>query len=422
VNPIVLLAPPITVTNTDDAGPGSLRQAIIDAPTGSVIQFDPAIAGQTIVLTSGQLDINTALTIEGPVSAGMTISGGLNSRVFYVTHPGDLALRNLSLVNGNSVSQVTAAGGALYVSDAAKASLDHVLLANNQAVDGGAIYILDGADVTILNSTVSGNSASRRGGGIFSDGDVLTIRNTTIANNAAVDEGGGIVLPNEPVAYVRNTIIANNTGSSANCWVQDPAYFVQSGRNLSNDHSCGSDPSMLIADPVLGPLANNGGPTMTHALLSGSPAIDGGSACTETTDQRYVARNQGVTCDIGAFEFNDFGVVTITLGPNVAVNTKTGVATLTGTMRCSRPAAITLDVAMSQTQRITGRFTTVVQAAGQVGVPACGVTASSWSVALPPATGKFAAGEATGTATTSNTPSDFLQSSVTSVLKLFPVK
>lgn len=418
VDPIVLLAPPITVTNTDDAGQGSLRQAIIDAPTGSVIQFDPAIAGQTIVLTSGQLDITTALTIEGP-AAGITISGGLQSRVFSVNTLGDLTLRTLTIVDGNSIPK---AGGALFIDDDGSASLDHVLLANNQAEVGGAIYVADKGHLALVNSTVSGNTAVAGGGGIFSEA-VLTIRNSTITNNTAGDVGGGIVLPDGGhTAIVRNTIIANNVGTSANCEVRDPTLFATSGKNLSSDGTCGSDPTMIIANPVLGPLADNGGPTKTHALLSGSPAIDGGSACTESTDQRYVARNQGVTCDIGAFEFTDFGVVTITLGPNVAINAKTGVATLTGTVRCSRPAAITLDVAMSQTQRITGRFTTIVQAGGQASVSTCAASASSWSVTLTPQTGKFAPGEATGTATTANTPNDFLQSNVTSVLRLFQVK
>jgi hypothetical protein len=91
--PNALVAPVITVTNTDDAGAGSLRQAIIDAPAGAIIQFDAAIAGQTIVLSTGDLDVDKLLTIEGPVPSGMTISGGLSFRGFTVTVTGDLLLR-----------------------------------------------------------------------------------------------------------------------------------------------------------------------------------------------------------------------------------------------------------------------------------------------------------------------------------------
>ena len=92
---------------------------------------------------------------------------------------------------------------------------------------------------------------------------------------------------------------------------------------------------MVIANPKLGPIASNGGPTKTLALSVGSPAIDGGTACSEDTDQRYVARPQGVTCDIGAFELDRLATVTLTIAPNVAVNAKTGVATVTGTATCS---------------------------------------------------------------------------------------
>ena len=78
-----LLAPPVvTVMNTDDAGAGSLRQAITDAPDGATIHFDLGVAGQTIVLTTGELAIAKTLTIEGPVPAGMTISGNLSSGCF----------------------------------------------------------------------------------------------------------------------------------------------------------------------------------------------------------------------------------------------------------------------------------------------------------------------------------------------------
>ncbi len=82
--PLFAVGPTISVTNTDDAGAGSLRQAIIDAPEGATIRFDAGIAGQTVVLSTGNLHITKALTIEGPVPAGMTFSVGLCSRVFLV--------------------------------------------------------------------------------------------------------------------------------------------------------------------------------------------------------------------------------------------------------------------------------------------------------------------------------------------------
>jgi hypothetical protein len=102
------------------------------------------------------------------------------------------------------------------------------------------------------------------------------------------------------------------------------------GANLSNDASCGTGAGMIVLPVGIGDLADNGGPTKTHALLLGSPAIDAGTSCTEATDQRRVARNQGSSCDIGAFEFTDFATLTVTMDPNIAVNAKTGAATVTG--------------------------------------------------------------------------------------------
>ena len=100
----LLAAAVVTVTNTDDSGPGSLRQAITDAPDSSTIRFDASIAGKTIVVTSGFMPIAKSLTIEGPLPAGITISGNLSSRVFRVEQNTTVVLRNLSIVNGRFVS------------------------------------------------------------------------------------------------------------------------------------------------------------------------------------------------------------------------------------------------------------------------------------------------------------------------------
>jgi hypothetical protein len=420
--PHALLAPVVTVTNTDDDGPGSLRQAISIAPAGAVIQFDAAIAGRTIVLSSGQLLIAQALTIEGPVPAGMTISGGLSSRVFRVNVSGDVIFRNLAIVNGYDPAPGEG-GGAIAL--LGTALLDHVLVANNQTENnGGGISVLSSGRLTLVNSTVSGNFGFSVGG-IYSNG-TATIWNSTIANNLSAPGFGGGIFADGRV-YLRNSIIANNGDNDdatvdANCRPGTNGLFLYSGTNLSNDDSCGSAANTVIANPLLAPLADNGGPTKTHALGESSPAIDAGTLCSESTDQRYVTRNQGRTCDIGAFEFNDFGTITLTIGPNVAVNTKTGSASLTGTITCSKPATVGFDVGMSQTQKTTGRFTTIAQATASIPVGSCGTSPSSWSVALTPQAGKFEPGSATGSATTTVKPASFLAATVTSPLKLFQVK
>jgi hypothetical protein len=416
-SPSDFLAPVVTVTNTDDAGPGSLRQAVIDAPDGAVVRFDAPIAGQTIVLTTGQIAIPKSLTIEGPVPTGMTISGNLSSRVFRVDQDVDVTLRNLAIVNGRSVSD---GGGVL---NEGILTLDHSLIANNEAlVDGGGLGLVIAATrATILNSTITGNISGRHGGAISANRTTI-IRNSTIAENTSPDGGGISVFAS--VLNVRNSIIANNidndptNSTQPNCSL-DGNVPVLTGTNLSNDDSCGTGASMIIANPRLGPIARNGGPTKTLALLLGSPAIDGGTACSEETDQRYVARPQGVTCDIGAFELDRFASVTLTIAPNVAVNEQTGAATVTGTATCSAQATIGIDVSLSQAQKVKGKPSTIVQAAGATSINCVGTTA--WSATLTPSNGAFEKGDVTGTVNAGGA-FGFLPATVTSTLKAFTVR
>jgi len=417
LKPNTLLGPVVTVTNTDDAGAGSLRQAIIDAPDGATIQFDAAIAGQTIALSTGRLVIDKSLTIEGSAANGMTISGSLLDQVIVTGPSTNVTLRNLSIVDGKSTSP----GGGIIANG--NLTLDHSLVAHNEVVNkgGGGILLDDGGStLVLLNSTVSENVALA-GGGIFAVGYVVS-RNSTIVGNIAQQGGGGLY--GTVGASLRNTIIANNVdngGTEENCHLSaaESAYF---GTNISNDETCGGiGPNYVVADPVVGPLAANGGPTKTHALLFSSPAIDGGTACTEGSDQRYVARPQGSSCDVGAFEFNAFRPVTLTVNPNVAVNVKTGTASVAGTISCDGPAPTPIRVDLSQVQKTTGKFTTIVQAT--LAIPfTCVSTPTSWTAQLTPATGKFEPGAATGTVTTLTVPRGYLPANVVASLKLFQVK
>jgi hypothetical protein len=417
LTPALAIGPTLTVTNTDDAGPGSLRQALADAADGSVIQFAPGVAGQTIVLTS-VLKVGRTITIEGPPQ-GVTISGNLATRVFETFE--DVVMRNLSIVNGRE-----SIGAGILIVDR-QVTLDHVLVANNEAGTwGGGIYASDNSGtpaLVLVNSTISGNVAEFFGGGIKVDGGTVLMRNSTITANAS-GEGGGISMSDGNLS-LRNSIVAGNsnlTGTVNNCALEPGVSSTASGANLSSDDTCG-DGVTTVADARLDPLSSNGGPTPTHALLVDSPAIDAGALCTETTDQRYVARPQGTSCDLGAFEFNGFGTFTLTIGPNVAVNTRTGVATVTGTISCSKPGSATLSVALSQTQKTTGRFATIVQGSLQTPTVACGTSPSTWTAAIAPASGKFDKGTATGRVSTATWPQGFLAGQASaSALKLFQVK
>ncbi|MBV9926508.1 MAG: DUF4214 domain-containing protein [Acidobacteria bacterium] len=190
---------------------------------------------------------------------------------------------------------------------------------------GGGLYVNSNTTVTLTNSTVSGNSTGspapnglQQGGGIYNANGSLTLNACTVAGNSAGSgggsRGGGIdsaaAAPN--ATSLRNTIVANNTAvtnpdingtfdSQDFNLIRNPGIATVNGTTTHN---------LTGADPLLSPLQNNGGPTQTHALLAGSPAIDAGDRGTLTNDQRGLARpvddaaavNASDGSDIGAFE------------------------------------------------------------------------------------------------------------------------
>jgi hypothetical protein len=174
---------------------------------------------------------------------------------------------------------------------------------------GGGVHIGCGCTSALINSTVSGNKSVEFGGGVHAMGPVQ-LAHCTISSNSSSQGGGVSIRPGGRLDYV-NTIIAHNSGGGGSCRLSGPsergeALVGVNSNNLVEDGSCNAE---FSGDPVLGLLADNGGPTLTHALLPDSPAIDAVSAisCTVSTDQREVIRPVAQTssdtpCDIGAFE------------------------------------------------------------------------------------------------------------------------
>jgi len=214
-----------------------------------------------------------------------------------------------SSFSGNSA---TNAGGAFFVL-ACSIELTNSLISNNTAQDGGGIAAFGSAAITIpiINSTLSGNTASRIGGALTFEGSTVTIRNSTIFSNSAPDTGG--VFSDYGTLTAVSTIIASNTGGDVGESDGTPeldAFASGSVNNLIGDAATaggltnGVDGNLVGVDPLLGPLANNGGPTRTHRLLAGSPAINtGANPEALTTDQRGFQRVRGTAIDIGAVEF-----------------------------------------------------------------------------------------------------------------------
>jgi CSLREA domain-containing protein len=313
---------------------------------------------------NGDLDITDDLTVRGAGAGATTLDGGGLDRVFSVAARTTAVISDMTITGGDSTgggsaqgigmgggvyNQGTATlerlrmvanrsdgGGAVFSIPGTFITIRSSLLANNRAVEGGAIRFDSGGE--LVNSTVTGNvlepvpadyaerpkrlvtladELSGYGGGIdHRGGNDVAIVSSTITGNHALKGGGGV---NSGQGYapvteetslgrvrLRNSIVAQNTSEAgpANCHVA--AQVIEStGHNLDSDGSCflTAAGDLPRRDPLLGPLAGNGGPTETLAPRPGSPAIDAGAAdgCPQA-DQRGVARPQGAGCDIGAFE------------------------------------------------------------------------------------------------------------------------
>ena len=381
----------ITVTNTNDSGPGSLRQALRAANDGDTVVF--AVTG-TIALTSGGLPINKSLTISGPGKDQLSIDGNQALLVFGIFPDKTAAISGLTvrnaqsgilndgtvivtncvlsnsydglsnygaatvsscvltgnLYNGlysyegvttvsNCVVSGNAAGGlfnnvpfgpnnsvagrgSMTVSDSIISDnsgpgvknylfltiLNSTLSGNSAGEDGGGISsgtFKSPGGVTVINSTISGNSTSSGGGGIAIQYGGLTIVNSTISGNSAGDAGGGIVNYTGRVQVANSTLSGNSAASGGGIYnvagqfggtieisntilkagalgeniFNNGGMVTSHGYNISSDDGGGlltGPGDQINTDPLLGPLRDHGGPTLTHMPLRGSPAIDAG--------------------------------------------------------------------------------------------------------------------------------------------------
>ncbi|MFD7278630.1 choice-of-anchor Q domain-containing protein [Streptomyces sp. NPDC059862] len=306
--------------------------------------------------TTGDLNVDAPTTIRGAGARSTVIDAGHQDRVFRLR--ADTHMSDVTITGGRARQRelpFTDPGGG-GIANEGHLTLRRVAVNGNSAGYGGGVFNVPDSHLDLIDSTVSGNAAGEAGGIRFDDSGTVTnstiadnrvtdpgnrpgslggygggidirglatvqILNSTITRNSSSDGGGGI---NIAPAYLdslpaplpdivdlplgrmtlRNSVVAGNTvdGTAADC-EKAFATITSLGHNIDGDGSCrltaaGDLPSR---DPLVGPPADNGGPTDTAALLPGSPALDAADGC-PATDQRGVSRPQGAACDIGAYE------------------------------------------------------------------------------------------------------------------------
>jgi virginiamycin B lyase len=289
----------------------------------------------TLTLTASTVSGNTATCTNSASGSCSALGGGLTN------NEGTLTL-TASTVSGNTVS-CTASGSGHCGTEGGGLWLEGTLTLTNSTVSGNTAscsgtgcgasaggLLLPFDTLTLTNSTVSGNTAScsgtgcgAAGGGLTNRSDAtLTLRNSTVSGNTVSCSGASCGAAGGGLINVSGTVTLQNTIVAKQLAGPDCAGTITSnGFNLDSDNTCQlTQPSDKpnVSNPLLGPLADNGGPTETHALLPDSPAIDAASPdCPPpATDQRGVTRPQGTACDIGAYEFVPSAVTSVSLTPD----------------------------------------------------------------------------------------------------------
>jgi hypothetical protein len=347
----------------------SIQTAINTIPSGDIISLSSeTYTGQNISINNKQIVIQGISATQTIIQASATPNTA-TSRVMQVSNSGghliikDVTIRHGKIVGGinihgagiwafnsaklemyrcavvdniannNENTNITTGGGVSALS-VTKLIIEDCLIANNQLLKsqatlarGGGVYInyIEGSEqFKIINTTFSGNtltaSNSTAVGGGLAIGEIpdqgLLINNCTFTNNSTTGSGGGVAFAHSGNAVsLRNSIIFGNTAATGADYFRGAGGVVNAFHNITGVSAAasgnainGTNTNNSNSNPLLQALANNGGPTQTRAIASGSPAINGGDAFATSTDQRGLFANG--TRDIGAFEFDGLTAVT----------------------------------------------------------------------------------------------------------------
>jgi len=320
-----------TVSGNSTAGISAPGGGISSSGLGSVSLTSSTVSGNSSGDAGGGIHTNSSsVLLTSSMVSGNSTSGRFGSGGGISTGTGHVSLTS-STVSGNSTSGLFAVGGGISMrSGTGSVSLTSSTVSGNVSYSsGGGISTSYGSGIlSLMSSTVSGNSTSGTdsgGGGIFTGFRTVSLSNSTVSGNAASANGGGINIQNtffSPSLTIENTIVAGNTAG-----ITAPDLLPDPDGTLTINHSLiGVADGLIIAgnagnltgtaanplDPLIGPIANNGGTTHTHALLPGSPAFNAGNPSFDpnvltpprVNDQRGFAfdRVVGGRIDIGSVE------------------------------------------------------------------------------------------------------------------------
>ena len=382
--------------------------------TNSIVQGNATIAagssGGGILQVGGSLQVQNS-TINGNSTAGTGSHGG----GIYSTG-GNVTIIN-STIDGNSISTASGVGAGVSVIGANLSLTDSTVSNNSNAGAGsqiggvaaaGGTLLINGSTIsgnttsgagggvgfdssgnpvtaTIINSTISGNTAGTFGGGVATFNGTLQLRHSTVTNNtAAIGQGGGLASYSDGAASIGNTsvfssIVAGNLNSDVANVGTGLNTISSSGFNLigtgNATTSFGLSTDLVnVANPLLGVLSNNGGPTKTHALLSGSPALDAGDVSSSlANDQRGAGftRLIGGRVDIGSFEQQaPTPTVNLTVD-NTSISEGGGTATFTSTLSNVAAFNVTVTLSFSGATTFPGDYT---RSGTQIVIPAGSLT------------------------------------------------
>lgn len=312
----------MTGSNSEGAGIHSLNSTLdfvdsivsLNGTTGTLSE------GAGLYVLGGSATITSSTFAQNTTTGQLSPGAGLAINNAVVTVTGSSFLQNSTSNTNSSGGAIHNLGGTLTIRDS--------VIANNSVTgtgsDGGGVYsdtnLLGTQSTSVINSTVSGNSSNDRSGGIHNQDGLTTIAHSTITKNTApfFGFGGGVGSLGSTATRteVHSTIVSGNTGGDVdivpgttfNSFVSQGYNLVGNGLATANFNAAGDQTN--VTNPMLGSLASNGGPTLNHAILAGSPAANAGDPSFTagsqnpalTADQRGLARVQGGRIDIGSYE------------------------------------------------------------------------------------------------------------------------